>query len=158
VCALVGCAHSCLCSSPSCHFPLKPLTVRFPPSSLLTLTERATTKLRLALLVSWGRIACKAKESTPGFEYLVEMMESVNTTLAGHWVAALHDYALTSLPPEYVQPHHPRPLHFPPLLLTLVHNPLLMCYTVAFSSLHTRVALSIALPLRRSSRLTQLIQ
>jgi hypothetical protein len=63
--------------------------------------ERATTKLRLALLESWGQMACKASRKVPGFEYLTEMVSPQADVLAKHWVSALHDYGLTSLPAEY---------------------------------------------------------
>jgi len=63
--------------------------------------ERATTKLRLALLEAWGQMACKASQKLRGFEFLDEVVSPQGEVLAGHWADALHDYALTSLPPEY---------------------------------------------------------
>eukprot|EP00039_Didymoeca_costata_P007296 m.98322 g.98322 ORF g.98322 m.98322 type:complete len:1851 (+) comp13631_c1_seq1:176-5728(+) len=62
--------------------------------------ERATTMLRIALLTSWAKIAIAAREKN-SFAYLEEIVKPHETSLSKHWLDALRDYALMSLPDEY---------------------------------------------------------
>jgi len=63
--------------------------------------ERATTMLRLAILSSWAQILITSHTEAAEKPYLAELVEPVKGQLVENWLAALRDFALVSLPPEY---------------------------------------------------------
>ncbi len=74
-------------------------TIESPPDAAYN--ERATTMSRLAVLSSWARMAIIAAEGGESMSYLRTVVQPHLPALSKHWLSALNDYALITLPPEY---------------------------------------------------------